>query len=75
MSGENDIRAEFEHVDRDDNGVIDLEEFSELLRSLHLFRIEDVVRHAFKRIDKNNNGVIDFEEFAVWWSTLDERPE
>ncbi len=75
MSGENDIRAEFEHVDRDDNGVIDLEEFSELLRSLHLFRTENIVRHAFDRIDKNNNGAIDFEEFAAWWSTLDERPE
>ena len=62
-----ELRETFDHFDTDGNGVIDRNEFRELLKSPDPgFNEEDVVM-GLKVLDANENDVIDWEEFRDWW--------
>lgn len=62
-----EVKETFDHFDTDKNGVIDRNEFRELLKSLDPgFREEDVLM-GLKVLDENDNDVIDWEEFRDWW--------
>ncbi|AWL12014.1 Calmodulin [Saliniradius amylolyticus] len=61
------VKDEFNFFDRDDNGRIDLEEFTELLTALSPKTKDAAVAEAFSMIDENGDGHIDFDEFLAWW--------
>ncbi len=63
-----EIQGHFANIDADGSGSIDFDEFTQLLRSLGLSRIDDIARLAFDAIDKNGNGEVDFKEFCTWWN-------
>jgi Ca2+-binding EF-hand superfamily protein len=63
------LRARFERVDSDQNGVIDEAEFSLLLDALGVGYGEAQVRAAFLAIDSDANGSIELEEFRAWWTS------
>lgn len=62
-----EVRTHFSNIDTDGSGSIDYEEFSRLLRSLGLSRVDDIARLAFESIDINGDNEIDFGEFRTWW--------
>ncbi|NVK89112.1 MAG: EF-hand domain-containing protein [Gammaproteobacteria bacterium] len=64
-----EIKAHFKFFDRDQNGEIDLDEFTELLRVLTPGASKQQAENGFEYIDENNDGHIDFAEFLVWWET------
>jgi Ca2+-binding EF-hand superfamily protein len=49
--------------DKDKNGVIDLEELGEVMRSVGMDPTEDDLRAMIEGVDVDNTGTIDFEEF------------
>ena len=61
------LRARYDRYDRDQNGRIDLSEFSALLDELGLGYEEAQSRAAFTALDADQNGQIDFAEFSQWW--------
>lgn len=62
-----EVRKEFEFFDSDNNGMIDLGEFIELLTVLSPKTKVKAVQEAFDLIDENADGHIDFNEFLTWW--------
>jgi Ca2+-binding EF-hand superfamily protein len=64
-----EIRKHFDFFDRDHNGEIDLEEFTELLRVLSPKATHEQAEKGFNLIDENTDGHIDFEEFMRWWES------
>lgn len=70
-----EVRAEllqlFARFDADNNGLIDGEEFQQLLRALGEEAPTETLSLQFAAIDANDDGVVHFEEFAEWW--LDDR--
>ncbi len=62
-----ELQGHFANIDLDGSGSIDFEEFSRLLLSLGLSRVDDIARLAFEAMDKNGDSKIDFEEFCAWW--------
>ena len=68
MHDENaELQTQFAKIDKDGSGSIDYEEFSRLLRSMGLSRVDEIARHAFESMDKNGDSEIDFDEFCTWW--------
>jgi calmodulin len=65
---DHDIDLYFRYVDRDGNGLIDIEEFQLMLGKMGMHRSSDVIGHAFKAIDSDSSGHIDLQEFTRWWS-------
>lgn len=63
-----EVRETFDHFDTDSNGVIDRNEFRELLKSLDPGFNEDDVVMGLRVLDANKNDVIDWEEFLAWWA-------
>ena len=57
----------FTLIDQDSNGMIDRDEFLQMLKTQGLLRAADVVDRAFDDIDSDNNGLIDQHEFLQWW--------
>ncbi len=68
-----ELRTQFASIDTDGSGSIDYEEFSRLLRSMGLSRVDDIVRLAFESMDKSGDNEIDFEEFRAWWQQSGKR--
>jgi Ca2+-binding EF-hand superfamily protein len=64
-----EIRNNFTFFDRDHNGEIDLEEFTELLRVLSPKTTNEQAEKGFSFIDENADGHIDFDEFIRWWES------
>ena len=64
-----EIKSNFTFFDRDNNGEIDLDEFTELLRVLSPNATKEQAEKGFSFIDENNDGHIDFDEFLVWWES------
>ncbi len=65
----NDIKKNFEFFDRDSNGEIDLEEFTELLKVLSPKSTKEQAEKGFEIIDGNGDQHIDFDEFLSWWQS------
>ena len=65
---EDEIREKFMHVDRDNNGTLDVDEFTILVRELGNKDMDDVhVKEAYAEIDDDNSGEVNFQEFKEWW--------
>jgi Ca2+-binding EF-hand superfamily protein len=62
-----ELREIFEHFDKDHNGVIDRQEFAELLAALSAGMSKAEADVGFREVDTNKNGVIEFREFVRWW--------
>jgi Ca2+-binding EF-hand superfamily protein len=63
-----EVREAFDYNDRDEDGLIDLEEFADMLDDLEADMSETETRTGFREIDTNHDGKIDFAEFAAWWA-------
>jgi len=63
-----EVREAFDYNDRDGDGLIDLEEFADMLDDLEADMSAAETREGFREIDTNHDGKIDFGEFAAWWA-------
>jgi calmodulin len=63
-----ELREAFDYNDRDGDGRIQLDEFSDMLDELEAGMSGKEIEIGFKDIDTNDDGLIDFEEFVAWWS-------
>jgi calmodulin len=63
-----EVREAFDYNDRDEDGLIDLEEFADMLDDLEADMSDTEMRAGFREIDTNHDGKIDFGEFAAWWA-------
>jgi len=62
-----ELREAFDYNDRDGDGMIQLDEFAEMLDELEADMSESETRAGFQDIDTNDDGLIDFTEFVAWW--------
>ena len=63
-----ELREAFDYNDRDGDGRIQVDEFSDMLDELEAEMSEKEIEIGFKDIDTNDDGLIDFEEFVAWWT-------
>ena len=63
-----ELREAFDYNDRDGDGMIQLDEFAEMLDELDADMSESEIRTGFGDIDTNDDGLIDFKEFVAWWA-------
>jgi Ca2+-binding EF-hand superfamily protein len=63
-----EVREAFDYNDRDEDGLIDLEEFADMLDDLEADMSAAETHTGFREIDTNHDGKIDFGEFAAWWA-------
>ncbi len=59
----------FEFFDDDNNGVIDLDEFTDMLKIIGISESSTTAHEHFAKVDTNGNGQVSFEEFIAWWRT------
>ena len=64
-----EIRQHFDFFDDDKNGLIELSEFTQLLKVIEPTSTNEQAEKGFQIIDDDHNGVIDFDEFFSWWQT------
>jgi len=60
-----DIPMLFKIVDYDDNGVLELDEFCELVKEMKIGLPEDRIAALFEHMDKDGSGGLDAAEFAM----------
>lgn len=63
------IRENFDFFDEDNNGSIDLDEFTKLLKVIAPRSTEREARVGFELIDVDSSGTIEFDEFIKWWES------
>jgi len=63
-----ELREAFDYNDRDHDGMIQLDEFSDMLDELEADMSPKEIEIGFKDIDTNDDGLIDFPEFVDWWT-------
>jgi calmodulin/calcium-binding protein CML/plastin-2 len=63
-----ELREAFDYNDRDADGLLQLDEFAQMLDELEAEMSEAEIRTGFGDIDKNDDGRIDFTEFVAWWA-------
>ena len=63
-----ELREAFDYNDRDHDGMIQLDEFSDMLDELEADMSPKDIEIGFKDIDTNDDGLIDFGEFVDWWA-------
>lgn len=63
-----ELREAFDYNDRDNDGRIQMDEFSAMLDELEAGMTPTDIEIGFKDIDTNDDGLIDFDEFVAWWS-------
>jgi len=60
-----DIPNLFKIVDSDENGVLELDEFCELVKEMKIGLSEDRIIALFEHMDKDGSGALDAAEFAL----------
>jgi Ca2+-binding EF-hand superfamily protein len=63
-----ELRAIFDHYDRDRSGCIEASEWTNFLRVLDPSLSEQEARSGLMAVDRSGNGRIEFDEFVKWWS-------
>lgn len=63
-----ELKETFEHFDGDDNGLIDRDEFADVMDALGADMSEAELDVGFDAIDTDRSGEIDFDEFVEWWN-------
>lgn len=58
------LRRSFDVADVNGNGVIDMSEFTELLKSLRITLNKQEITNLFNEFDANGNGEIEYSEFV-----------
>lgn len=61
-------REYFAKCDANDDGRIQFDEFTELLKNIGAEASADEARIGFEAVDTDNDGVISFDEFVNWWT-------
>ncbi len=62
-----EIKDHFDFFDKDGSGLIDIGEFTQLLKILAPDASQDNAIRGFETIDVDHNEQIDFDEFLDWW--------
>ena len=62
------LREDFDYFDRNDDGRMDLEEFTRFLTAVGADMSELECGLGFREVDTDRDGVIEFEEFLDWWT-------
>ena len=57
----------FERFDVNEDGLIDEEEFGNILNRLGWTSPDEVRSLEFAAIDSDSDGLVGFQEFADWW--------
>ena len=65
------IRQKFDSFDKDSNGLIDLDEFLDMVDVLYPGTSASYLESGFVLMDRNHDGYIDFQEFLDWWRKAD----
>ncbi len=65
----NEIRKNFDFFDNDNNGLINLDEFIDLLKVIEPTSTIEQANNGFKLIDQDENETIDIDEFIKWWQS------
>jgi len=60
-----ELRETFDYNDRDNDGRIQIDEFSAMLDELEADMSGKEIEIGFKDIDTNDDGLIDFDEFVA----------
>lgn len=63
-----ELRETFEYNDLDGDGMIELDEFVQMLEGLEAGMSAREARIGFLEIDTNEDDLIDFKEFVDWWA-------
>ena len=63
-----ELREAFDYNDRDNDGRIQVDEFSAMLDELEADMSAKEIEIGFKDIDTNDDGLVDFDEFVDWWT-------
>jgi calmodulin len=63
------LREDFDYFDRNDDGLMEFEEFVRFLNALEAGMSESECQLGFREIDTDHDGVIEFEEFLDWWGS------
>ena len=63
-----EVKEIFEHFDKDGNGIIDANEFRQLIATLDGEMGSEEIEMGLMIVDANGNGIIEFDEFINWWS-------
>lgn len=62
-----EIKDHFDFFDKDGSGLIDIDEFTQLLKVLAPEASRDNAERGFATIDVDQNEQVDFDEFLDWW--------
>jgi calmodulin len=61
------LKKLFDRFDSNCDGLVDEDEFREVLRSLGETPTDELLSLEFAAIDANADGKVEFEEFKEWW--------
>ena len=64
-----ELQDTFDYFDSDNNGRIDLSEFTRILEALQSDMTPEESRIGFQVVDSDGDGLIDFNEFKDWWAS------
>ncbi|KAI8646221.1 hypothetical protein BD408DRAFT_410404 [Parasitella parasitica] len=67
-----EYRESFSLFDKDGNGVIDIKELGQVMRSLNRKPTEEELKDMINEVDADENGTIDFDEFLTIVSRMKE---
>lgn len=59
--------SKFVNLDTDEDNLINIDDFSQLIWSLGLELDDEYTYRAFLEIDRDRDGLINFNEFKFWW--------
>jgi calmodulin len=61
------LREDFDYYDRNQDGLMEYEEFVRFLGAVEAGMTEGECHIGFGEIDTDHDGVVEFEEFLDWW--------
>mmetsp|Transcript_13380 Transcript_13380/g.13877 ORF Transcript_13380/g.13877 Transcript_13380/m.13877 type:complete len:932 (-) Transcript_13380:194-2989(-) len=64
----------FRRLDKDGNGELDLEEFTQIISKLKINANEDFIARIFRKVDVAKSGTLDLQEFVSAYQMIFTRP-